>query len=136
MFSIRFCPFHCFRLRKSCPNCVHKHLQRHLQLWLKKYPPFNINTKISVRTNFQKILRKEKSLARDREDIYEYSCNQQLKSEYLSWSIKILHIWMEASRLYTTSSFDSEKTRIEFKKCKKVTNRVHSQIQSSFSVLH
>ena len=46
VFSIRFCPFHCFRLRKSCPNCVHKHLQRPPKIQLKKFPTFNIITKI------------------------------------------------------------------------------------------
>ena len=61
---------------------------------------------------------KEKSLASDWEKIYEFSWNQELKCEYLSWAVKMLHILKEASRFYTTSSFDSEKTRIEFKKCK------------------
>ena len=46
VFSIRFCPFHCFRLRKSCPNCVHKHLQKPLKIQLEKFPTFNIITKI------------------------------------------------------------------------------------------
>ena len=60
----------------------------------------------------------KKSLVSDREEIYVFSCNQELKSEYLSWAIKILLNGKEASRFYTTSSFDSEKNRVEFKKCK------------------
>ena len=92
---------------------------------------------MSDTTNFQKISRKEKSLASDREEIYEFSCNQELKSEYLSWAIKMLHNGKEASRLYTTSSFDSEKKPgLNLKSAKKVTKRVDSQIQSNFSVLH
>ena len=66
---------------------------------------------MSDTTNFQKISRNKKSLASDWKEIYGFSCNQELKSEYLLWAIKMLHNGKEASRLYTTSSFDSEKNQ-------------------------